>query len=367
LLAVTNNFSRTATAADLAVFGLVPRENGTLEVRFLGDPNYKTPESYQASLAIERDLGYNFSFEASYLYNRGIYLTRNRDVNQFRASFLTRDGNQPCFNRFPGSAVPTTCYNPNGATPTTPTANTDFRNPFRFQDNLYESSANSFYNAATFTLRRRFAQNASVLAHYTFSKAIDEVTDFNSDFSAQNPLNLRDDRALSAFDQRHRIVLSGVFQVPKFGESAASNIFHNFVFAPIFTYGSGKPFNLLLGADANNDGRSQSDRPFGLGRNTGKGENQITLDARLSRRFKFDERRSIEVIFEGFNLLNRTNFQGINNIINTATGESLTAEQIAFIRSNQARGIRGAAPTSPLGFTSAGAARQFQFGARFSF
>ncbi|MDQ3749845.1 MAG: TonB-dependent receptor [Acidobacteriota bacterium] len=347
LLAVTNGFTRSVTPADLAVFGVVPRENSTLEVRFIGDPEYKTPESYQASLAIERDLGAGFSFEASYLYNRGIYLTRNRDVNQFRqtgAPNPLNPGGGPTFVR---SFVP---------------GQGDFRNGFRFQDNQYESSANSFYNGATFTVRRRFAQNFSVLSHYTFSKTIDEVTDFNSDFSAQNPLNLRADRALSAFDQRHRVVLTGVFQVPQFDDSIASKIFGDFVLAPIFTYGSGKPFNLLLGFDANNDGRSQSDRPGAVGRNTGKGEDFYSFDMRLSRRFNFSERRYIEVIAEGFNLFNRTNLLGINNVVG-----GLTVAQRNELIVGTARGNRNAAPTSPLGFTSAAPARQFQFGARFGF
>ncbi len=355
LLAVTNNFTRTATAADLAIFGIVPRENGTLEVRFLGDPNYKTPESYQASVGIERDLGYGFSFEASYLYNRGIYLTRNRDLNQFKRTGPVNPNNPgggATFIRFPTAAQAAA-----GLT-------SDFRNPFRFQDNQYESSGNSFYNAGTFVLRRRFAQNFSLLAHYTFSKTIDEVTDFNSDFSAQNPLNVRADRALSSFDQRHRVVISGVFQMPKYGDSLSSKIFSNFVFSPIFNYGSGRPFNVQLGGsvDANSDGRSQTDRPGTLGRNTGIGESTYTLDARLSRRFKFGETKSLELIAEGFNLFNRTNFQGINNSVGT-----LSLAQRNELETRRVRGIEGIATTSPLGFTSSAPARQFQFGARFNF
>ncbi len=355
LLAVTNNFTRTATAADLAVFGIVPRENGTLEVRFLGDPNYKTPESYQASVGIERDLGYGFSFEASYLYNRGIYLTRNRDLNQFKRTGPVNPNNPgggATFIRFPTAAQAAA-----GLT-------SDFRNPFRLQDNQYESSGNSFYNAGTFVIRRRFAQNSSLLAHYTFSKTIDEVTDFNSDFSAQNPLNVRADRALSSFDQRHRVVISGVFQMPKYGDSLSSKIFSNFVFSPIFNYGSGRPFNVQLGGsvDANSDGRSQTDRPGTLGRNTGIGESTYTLDARLSRRFKFGETKSLELIAEGFNLFNRTNFQGINNSVGT-----LSLAQRNELETRRVRGIEGIATTSPLGFTSSAPARQFQFGARFNF
>ena len=348
LLARTNGFTRTITAADLGVFGIVPRENSPLEVRFTGDPNYKTPESYQASLAIERDLGRGFSFEASYLYNRGIYLTRNRDINQFKATGAPNPNNPG------GGATFIRSFNP--------AISSDFRNSFRFQDNQYESSANSFYNAGTFVVRKRFTQNYSILAHYTLSKTIDEVTDFNSDFSAQNPLNLRADRALSSFDQRHRVVLTGVVQTPKFGDSVASNIFSNFVLAPVFNYGSGRPFNLLLGFDANNDGRSQSDRPGAVGRNTGRGESLYTFDMRLSRRLKFSERRYLELIAEGFNLLNRTNFQGINNSVG---GLSIAARNELIV--GTARGNRNALPTTPLGFTSAGQARQFQFGARFGF
>jgi len=349
-LAVTNNFSRTITPADLLAFGIVPRENSPLEVRFLGDAEYKTPESYQASLAIERDLGAGFSFEASYLYNRGIYLTRNRDTNQFKAT------GAPNANNPGGGPTFVRSFNP--------AISSDFRNSFRFQDNLYESSANSFYNGATFTLRKRFSRNYSILSHYTFSKTIDEVTDFNSDFSAQNPLNLRADRALSSFDQRHRVVLTGVIQVPEdvFDESVASKVFGGFVFAPIFTAGSGKPFNILLGFDANNDGRSQSDRPGAVGRNTGRGENFYTFDMRLSRRFNFSDRRYLELIAEGFNLFNRTNLLGVNNVVG-----GLTLAQRSEIIVGTARGNRNAAPTAPLGFTSAAAARQFQFGARFGF
>lgn len=385
LLAATNGFSRPVTVADLRFrntpnspfYNLVPSENGTLEVRFIADPEYKTPESYQASFAVEQDLGAGFSFEAAYLFNRGIFLMRNRDINQVRASLLTRDGNKPCFNRIPGSAIPATCYNPAvgpNAAVQPPLATTDFRNPLRFQDNIYESSASSFYHGATFTLRRRFAQNVSVLAHYTFSKTIDEVTDFNSDFSAQNPLNLREDRALSAFDQRHRVVVSGVFQAPDLGDGAAGAFFKDFVFAPIFTFGSGRPFNLLTGGDTNNDGRSLTDRPFNLGRNTGIGESIITFDARLSRRFQLAERRYLELIFEGFNLFNRTNFNGINNEVgnlivgaNGQTSNGLTTDQVNSLLNGRGRAIRGAASTAPLGFTSAGQARQFQFGARFNF
>ena len=341
--------NRTITAADLTQFGITPRPGATLEVRFRAEPNYETPTTYQASTGLQRDLGRGISLELSYLFTRGLHLTRNRDINQFKSSLVVTGTTNPCFFRI-GAAIPATC------TGTLPTSS-DFTNPLRFQDNIYESSANSFYHAGTISVQRRFANSFSLNAHYTLSKSIDEVTDFNSDFSAQNPLNVRLDRALSSFDQRHRAVLSGVFQ-----STARNKILRDFVISPIFTAGSGRPFNLLLGFDANNDGRSQSDRPFDVGRNTGVGEAFYSFDTRIARRFPFKESMFLELTFEAFNLFNRTNLAGINNVVG-----SLSIDQRRELTTFRARGNRNAAPTDPLGFTSAANPRQLQFGVRFNF
>lgn len=345
--------TRTITAADLVQFGIIPRPGAPLEVRFRAEPNYETPTTYQASAGFQRDLGSGTSIELSYLFARGLHLTRNRDVNQFKSSLVVNGTTNPCFFRL--GAVPVTC------TGTVP-ASSDFLNPLRFQDNIYESSANSFYHAGTISVQRRFANNFSLNAHYTLSKSIDEVTDFNSDFSAQNPLNLRLDRALSSFDQQHRAVLSGVFASRVKGDSFSDKLLADWVFSPIFTAGSGRPFNLLLGFDANNDGRSQSDRPFDVGRNTGVGEAFYSFDARLARRFPFKETMFLELTFEVFNLFNRTNLAGINNVVG-----SLSTAQLRTLSTTRARGNRAAAPTDPLGFTSAANPRQLQFGVRFNF
>jgi hypothetical protein len=341
--------NRTITAADLAQFGVVPRPLAPLEVRFRAEPNFENPYSHQASLAIQQDLGAGFAVEASYLFSRTLHITRNRDINQFKRTGpvnpLNPDGG-PTFIRFPTAAQAAA-----GLT-------SDFLNPLRLQDNVYESSASAFYHAGTIQLTKRLSNYYSLNANYTFSKAIDEVTDFNSDFSAQNPLAIRLDRALSAFDQRHRLVVSGVLESPLTGDSIVDKVFGRWVVSSIFVGGSGRPFNLLLGFDANNDGRSQSDRPGQAGRNTGKGEPFYNVDLRLARRFFATEGRFLEFTFEAFNLFNQTNFIGINNVVGTT-----------FINRTDynVRGREGLAPTQPLGFTSAASARQLQFGARFNF
>jgi hypothetical protein len=343
--------SRPITAADLAAapISLTPRAGAPLEVRFREDPGYRSPTTYQASLGLQQDLGGGYSLEVSYLFNRGLYLTRNRDLNQFKATgpvnALNPNGG-PTFIRFPTAAQ------------TAAGLTSDFRNPLRFQDNLYEASANSFYHAGTIQVMKRFSKNVGINAHYTLSKAIDEVTDFNSDWSAQNPLNIRLDRALSAFDQRHRFVFSGILASTLSGDSAAARVFGGWQLSPIFIAGSGRPFNLLLGFDANGDGRSQSDRPGQAGRNTGTGEAFYSFDMRLARRFAVREQRFLELTFEAFNLFNRTNLAGINNIVGTT---------LATATNFRINGDRTKAPTQPLGFTSAADARKLQFGVRFNF
>lgn len=350
--------TRTITLADVAVspLNINPRPGAPLEVRFRQGPDYRNPVTYQASLGLQRDLGQGFSLELSYLYTRGLHVARNRDVNQFKLTGPVNPLNPlggPSFIRFPTAAQ------------TAAGLTSDFRNPLRFQDNVYDTTADSFYHGFTAQIQKRFARSFSLNAHYTLSKAIDEVTDFNSDFSAQNPLNLRLDRALSSFDQRHRFVANAVIL------STFDNPFlKDWLLAPIVVAQSGRPFNLLLGIDANGDGRSQSDRPGLAGRNTGKSEAFYSFDLRLARRFFAKENRYLELTVEGFNLFNRVNFLGINNTLGGAcVANGLPTACTTGSTPLTDYSLRGRAdqkPTAPLGFTSAADPRQMQFGIRYN-
>lgn len=350
--------NRAITLADItaAPINLNPRPGAPLEVRFRLGPDYRNPVTYQASLGVQRDLGGGFSGELSYQYVRGLHITRNRDINQFKRTGPVNPLNPnggATFIRFPTAAQVQAGLS------------SDFTNPLRLQDNVYETTADAFYHGFTAQLQKRFSNNFSINAHYTLSKAIDEVTDFNSDFSAQNPLNIRADRALSSFDQRHRFVASGVVQ------SSIDNPFlRDWSIAPIFIAQSGRPFNLLLGIDSNGDGRSQSDRPGAAGRNTGRGEAFYSFDMRVARRFFVKESRFLELTFEAFNLFNRTNFLGINNVL----GGACVANDLPVacttgsttLTDFNLRGRSDRKPTEALGFTSAADPRQLQFGIRFN-
>ena len=84
----------------------------------------------------------------------------------------------------------------------------------------------------------------------------------------------------------------------------------------------------------------------------------MSFDARLSKEFRFKRESDyrIEAVFEAFNLFNRVNFSGVNNIIGTTVLPNYHVE-----------GRQDVSPTKPLGFTSAFDPRQIQLGVRFRF
>jgi hypothetical protein len=222
---------------------------------------------------------------------------------------------------------------------------------------MYESSARAFYNGLTVEVKKRAGRNINVAGNYTFSKAIDEVTDFNSDFQANDQTNLKAERALSPFDQRHKFVAYASFEGPQGKASQTSwlsKLTANSAIAPVFRANSARPFNLLAGVDVNGDRHSTTDRPPFAGRNTGIGPNFWTFDARYTRRIHIGvENRTMELMLEAFNLFNRLNYANVNNTV----GPNFTGPF-------NVHGDRRLSPSDPLGFTSAYDSRRVQLGIR---
>jgi hypothetical protein len=323
---------RTIAASDLAPLGLVPGPNLPLLTKFGVDPHFVNPYSEQASLEIERAVG-RFSISASYNFNRGVHLVREHDQN------IALAGRNP-----DGSAI------------------VGFVNPLVLQNNVFESSANSYYNSLTLQVSRRFHRHFSLDAHYSLSRAIDDVTDFQTDYEPNNQLNERADRGLSPFHQKHRFVGNAVIDSPYHtarGERFVHNLLADFMVSPIVVANSGQPFNVLTGFDNVGDNHVTNHRPLGAGRDIGLGPDYFTADLRVSRQWRWgsSDARVLEFIAEGFNLLNRTNFQTVNNVVG-----NLTLSQLPHPLVGNAGPV-----TAPLSFTSALNPRQFQFGLRIRF
>jgi hypothetical protein len=238
---------------------------------------------------------------------------------------------------------------------------TCFVNPAILQADQYSSRASAVYEGGIIELKKRFGGNFTLLGNYTYSKAFDTSTDFNSDFGPQDNTNLSAERGLSDFDQRHKFVAAAVINSPW------KNAFlTGFTLSPIVRFNSGHPFNLLAGADVNGDRHSTNDRAIGAGRNTGRGPNYADFDLRLSRIIKLSEKAELQLVAEGFNLLNRTNFASVNNVVGPGFGLPLTAGGAGATTFN-VEGTSALLPSQPLGFTSAFPKREIQLGLRVSF
>jgi Carboxypeptidase regulatory-like domain len=339
--------TRTITPADLTQFGIIVSQTGPrppLTVLFRPDPNYRNAYSQQASLGFEHEFAPGFSAAANYIFASTLKITRARDMNILpRPVGPLGIPDWTAASGCTGAAI-TSC----------------FRDPLLFQENVYESSARAFYHGMIVEISKRFRGNVSLAGSYTLSKAIDEVTDYNSDFQPNDQTNVRLERALSAFDQRHKFVIYAYLQSPYHAGSAnsvLSNVLADFVLTPIFRANSTRPFNLLVGGELNGDRHSTTDRPVFAGRNTGIGPNFWTLDLRLGRRIPLgSESRNLELIFEAFNLFNRLNFASVNNTV----GRSFPPPYSVKAR-------KDVGPSVALGYTSAFDPRRIQLGFRLSF
>ena len=278
------------------------------------DPNIEASYTEQASLQIERELPGSLVFSVGYLHLRGLHLILSRNVNV--------------------PTVPAAAGVPNLGRP-----DSSWGNISRF-----ESSGTSDYDGMVLSLNKRASKWASFRLSYTLSKALDDSGNFFFS-TAQNNFDIRDDRGRSDNDQRHRFVFSGAIEAPRTtNDHFSSKLLDGLQLGYIFTYASRLPFNVLLGSDRNFD-TTNNDRPVGVGRNTGKGFDFASLDLRIAKRFKLNERVDLNVMAEGFNLLNRSNFGVPNNTFGP-----------------------NALPLSTFGKpTAAFDPRQFQFGLKLTF
>ncbi len=208
--------------------------------------------------------------------------------------------------------------------------------PF-FNVKEYESSGSSIYHGMTLSLRKRFSRNYQLLASWSWSHAIDDSTDLQTIQEPQDNANAWLERGNSNFDQRHRFVLSGIWQSPR----SSHALLRDWMLAPILEIASGRPYNLLTFNDRTWINSSEIARPsvvaagspdsfispdgkvglalpiFGmtgnLGRNVYRTRSYASLDLRLMRHLRLREGRGIDFSLDGFNLFNHLNVKEVSN------------------------------------------------------
>ncbi len=218
---------------------------------------------------------------------------------------------------------------------------------------------------------KRLSKGVSFLTAYTWSKSIDNSSQF--DTNSPNPQNYTSYmRGPSNFDQTHRVVLSGLWELP-FGKGrtwlnsanrGVDAILGGWNLGGIFTGATGFPYTVGIPVDRANIGTG-GQRPnvigaaalsnptidrwfngdafalpdlytFGnAGRNILRGPKVVNLDFSIMKRFRTFEKQFVEFRSELFNSTNTPNFSTPSSTIGNAStgrifGVTNTARQIQF-------------------------------------
>jgi hypothetical protein len=371
------------------------------------DPNMKLPTVHMWNLTLQREMAMGFVISTGYIGRRGTRLYRAWDMNQIDAkpilpSFLAMQKNvalgggcradgtlangSACSGATPVPIVQQGIVNSSFVNSTTTATELNQNNAGNFagrieqttlaaklrsnqqfaQIMMIDNGGDSYYHAGQLTVRKHFDEAGLLFSgSYTYSKSIDTLsfdpvastvggglTSTNSR-TAANARDYRNERALSDYDQRHVLNVTGIFELP-FGKgkkllSGSNRLVHLLVggwsLSGIYTYQSGEPFTLRSGvftANATAQSRAalksgytlpeaklqakagvvgpvffQNADAFtfpapgevGLGRNIFHGPSYWNLDAGISKSFQITERLKTIFRAELFNALNHPNFR----------------------------------------------------------
>ncbi|PYS69649.1 MAG: hypothetical protein DMF69_16320, partial [Acidobacteria bacterium] len=197
------------------------------------------------NLNVQRQIFDKSVLEVAYVGSKGTKLLTARDINQPQPSALP-----------PGL-------------PIVPRPNP------RFDDiNLLESRANSNYHALQAKFQQRLTNGLAALASYTWSKSLDDASNFFSSAGdpnfPQNSYNVRAERGRSNFDVAHRLSLSYSYLFP-FGKGRSylnddgwvTHLLSGWETFGIVTLQSGRPFTVALLSEIDNSGTGRSILGFG--------------------------------------------------------------------------------------------------------
>lgn len=311
------------------------------------DPDFVSPYTQQFNAGYAQELGSNMSIEFDYVHILGLHEFTSLDINPRNGPLNNAQRGQPASN-FP--RVLATQFAAHAAE-----LRAAFGTPSPFaRITVAQSDGRSRYDAFTVSFKRRYANKFQLNAHYTLAKAV-AWFGLTGDFGnqAQNVFNKFDpatDFGPTDADERHRFVLSGIFDLP-----------WGFQVAPVFQLASARPYSIFPNClcDINRDGVTVDhdsvnpgvDDQHHLPLNNTRGDNFSQLNIRVSKFFTFRERAKLGLFFEAFNVFNTANF---GREFQNVTGQADFGKPLNFF------GATGF--SEPLGIPF-----QAQFGARFSF
>jgi TonB dependent receptor-like, beta-barrel len=334
--AVTGNLLTTTNDPLTIVDGFPTAPTGTITNTYAADRAYRVAYAQTWNLSIQQSLPHSLIVELGYLGTKGTRL----DIQSY----------------------------PNRAAPGSPLSAEDRLRIGNATGFTYDTSnGDSIYHAAQVRFTRRFSRGIAGNVLYTFAKSIDNASSIGGGGAtvAQNDLDLRAERGLSSFDQRHTLSVNYVLTSPVrdngflAGHDLAAKFLKDWTLTGGVTASSGTPLTArVLGnqSDTAGTGSVGSGRAsatglpvqngsgyfnlaaftvpeagtFGnAGRNTIPGPNRFSLNASFGRSFRLDDRRQVEFRVESQNVTNHVSISGFNTVVN-AKNEAVATSAAAM-------------------------------------
>lgn len=306
----------------------------------LPDNNLRSPMAFHYNLQIEREIYGDMLFNLAYVGTRGVKLTRFRTPNGGPNS-ITLPIDPIGLSDNPIFAISLPPLSVGAQRISRP-------NPNLGAYTIFDSSAASSYHSLQASLTKRFTRGYQFTAAYTWSHAIDDVSDVFDVAGAfvlpQDDRNLRLERGNANFDIRHRFTWSLVGNLPflsRFNDDpgAAGAVLGGWQWASISTYQMGQPFTVNTSFDVNLDGNltdridvpgaiaevgngpnilSLNNTPISVlaglgengrvGRNTYRAPGIFKADVSLIKNIRVTEGQFLTFRVEAFNVWNRSHF-----------------------------------------------------------
>ena len=280
-------------------------------------PDQPAPISYQANVSVQHQLESGLVVEAGYMGNESRALPSNDfSLNQVPPE-LMGPGDTQRLRPFP-----------------------QFSNVTWINPAIGESS----YRAAFVRVQKRFSAGFSLLAHYTYSRFMDDAesqNEYGEVGSYMDAYHRELDWALSGTDVPHHVVLTVLYEVPSFTANRHLHaVLDGWKVGVLETLQSGPPFTVITAANTSNafsagplrpnlvgDPRLpagertlsrwfntaafQQPAPFTFGnapRSVLRGPALVTTDLTLEKTIPLTDRVHVDLRVEAYNLLNRVNY-----------------------------------------------------------
>jgi Carboxypeptidase regulatory-like domain/TonB-dependent Receptor Plug Domain len=322
-----------------------------LSISYDPTTNFRVPVTYNWNFTVERQFAQNWLLQVAYV---GAHSSHGKETVNLNPSLY-----------IPGSSL-----------------GTDQRRIFQGYAaiNMDSQSGNSSYNSLQVAVKKRLSYGVTVNLAYTYSKALDDFpngggnADIGSDSSSAMPWYFANGRVLdrgpSGSDHRQRIVISGVWMLPRLAHTnhLARAVLGEWQLSSIMTAQTGDPLsvtagydrsltglgndraNLVLGQSVYNSnvcgatfnciswlnpaafsgpknagGSYIADGNFGnVGKGALRGPGSIVFDAGLSKNFTLHESWKVQLRGEFFNAMNHVNPNNPNTAVNNAQFGKIT-------------------------------------------